>query len=150
MYSRDARLAPSRPAPRKNRLPRPAPQKLTKPAGRSGAKLTLNSKIKIWYPFSLCPQSLSQTRKKKEKIAFDPVYSLSLSCLQKTENAMFSFIKTPKGITNLSIAIYFFGSLDLGGFFAPPRTAPRIFTLALPCPTEPPLSTGRHGYRNYW
>ena len=31
----------------KQALPRPAPQKLTKPAGRSGAKLTENSKIKI-------------------------------------------------------------------------------------------------------
>ena len=57
--TRDARLTPPFPAPLKNRLPLfalqkaslappcPAPQKLTKPAGRSGAKLTVNSKIKI-------------------------------------------------------------------------------------------------------
>ena len=37
------------PAPpcEKQALPRPAPQKLTKPAGRSGAKLTVNFKVKI-------------------------------------------------------------------------------------------------------
>ena len=54
VWDRDARPAPPHPAPRKNRLPRPAPpcekqalphpapQKLTKPAGRGGAKLTVD------------------------------------------------------------------------------------------------------------
>ena len=32
-------IGPPRPAPRGNRLPRPAPQKLKKSAGRRGAKL---------------------------------------------------------------------------------------------------------------
>ena len=40
----EKRAAPLR---EKQALPRPAPQKLTKPAGRSGAKLTVNSKVKI-------------------------------------------------------------------------------------------------------
>ena len=49
MHIRDARPAlpcpaPSRPAKSK---PCPAPQKMSKPAGRSGAKLTVNSKIKF-------------------------------------------------------------------------------------------------------
>ena len=43
--------APPRPAPRKNRLPRPTPsrkkQALPRPAGRRMAKLIVNSKIKI-------------------------------------------------------------------------------------------------------
>ena len=38
---RDLHIRDGRPAPRKNRLPRPA--KLTKSAGRSGAKLTADS-----------------------------------------------------------------------------------------------------------
>ena len=49
LRSRDARPAPPRTVPRKNGLPRPAkskpcpaPQELTKPAGRSGAKLTID------------------------------------------------------------------------------------------------------------
>ena len=61
--TRDARPAPPRPAPRKNGLPRPAkskpcpaPQKLTKPAGRSGAKLTVDSRLWLGSPFLLCPQ----------------------------------------------------------------------------------------------
>ena len=54
VQSRDARPAPPRPAEKQAApprpalqkaslaLPRPAPQKLTKPAGRSGAKLTID------------------------------------------------------------------------------------------------------------
>ena len=49
----EKQAVPPRPALQKASLapPRPAPQKLTNPAGRSGAKLTVNSKVKILYPF---------------------------------------------------------------------------------------------------
>ena len=44
MHTRDARPAENLAAPprEKQALPRPAPQKLTKPAGRNGAKLTVD------------------------------------------------------------------------------------------------------------
>ena len=73
--------------------------------------------------------------------------------LLKIEDAMFSFINTPEGITNLPIAnthfCRIFGSVDLRAFSprpapdrpadfhsrpAPPRPAPRIFILAPPRP----------------
>ena len=43
IHTRDAR-----PTPPHGKTGCPAPQKLTKPAGRSGAKLTVNSKIEIF------------------------------------------------------------------------------------------------------
>ena len=70
------------PAPRKNRLPRPgpqkvslAPQKLTKPAGRNGAKLTVNSKMKIWYPFSICPNTEAEKSSWRVGIANRKVFA---------------------------------------------------------------------------
>ena len=71
--------------------PRPTPprkkQALPRPARRNWqnlrGKLTVNSKIKIWYPFSLCPQISSERRKKKKKLTFDPVYSLWLDLFSK-------------------------------------------------------------------
>ena len=54
IHTRDARPTPPRiktccpdPTHKKQDLPRPALQKLTKPAGRSAAKLAVNSKVKI-------------------------------------------------------------------------------------------------------
>ena len=64
-----------------------------------------------------------------------------LVILLKIEDVMFSFIKTPEGITNLPITIYaLLSNFWISGFTrffapprtAPPRTAPRIFTLAPP------------------
>ena len=73
-----------------------------------------------------------------------------LVTLLKIEGAMFSFIKTPEGITNLPITIYaLLSNFWISGFtrfFAPPRPgpprgfslspppAPRIFILAPPRP----------------
>ena len=73
---------------------------------------------------------------------------VQLVTLLKIEDAMFSFINTPEGITNLPIAnthfCRIFGSVDLRAFSPRPapdrpadfhsRPAPRIFTLAPPRP----------------
>ena len=70
-----ARPAPSCPAEKqaceKQALPRPA--KIDKTCG---AKLNVNSKNKILYPLSLCPQISSQRRKRTETPALDPVFDL--------------------------------------------------------------------------
>ena len=61
---------------------------------------------------------------------------VQLVTLLKIEDAMFSIIKTSEGITNLPITNHaLLSNFWISGFtrfFAPPRTAPRILTLALP------------------
>ena len=76
--SRDARPTPRKtgcptPAREKQALHRPAPEKLIKPAGRDGAKLTVDSNIKILCLFSSCPQIVSYRKKKRDKL-----YNLAL------------------------------------------------------------------------
>ena len=94
---RDARPAPTRPAPRKNGPPRPAPQKaslapphpalqkLTKPAGRSGEKLTIDY-TDYAHTFGL------RVGKWSNSFSFGLLYSLWLSGLQedhlKSENVI--------------------------------------------------------------
>ena len=51
---------------------------LTKPAGCSGPKLTVDFKIKTWYPFLLQPQICVRGGKSKATFSFDFVYSLWL------------------------------------------------------------------------
>ena len=89
--------------------------------------------------------------------------------LLKIEDAMFSFINTPEGITNLPIAnthfCRIFGSVDLRAFSPRPapdrpadfhsRPAPRIFTLAPPRrkmlrPAHPWYFRKQSGNRQKW
>ena len=94
-----------RPAPpcKKQALPRPAPQKLTKPAGRNRAKLTIDF-TEYAHTFGL------RVVKWRQSFSFGLLYSLWLSGLQKdhlkSENVMFSLIKTPYCNTNPPVTIY--------------------------------------------
>ena len=54
-------------------LRRPAAEKLIKPAGRDGAKLTVDSNIEILCLSSSCPQIVSYRKKKRDKL-----YNLAL------------------------------------------------------------------------
>ena len=101
---RDARPAPPRgktgcraPPHEKQALPCPALQKLTKPAGRNGAKPTVDY-TDYALPFGL------RVGKWRKGFSFGLLYSLWLSGLQKdhlkSENVMFSLIKTPNCNTN--------------------------------------------------
>ena len=87
--------------------------------------------LEIWYPFSLCPKSSIAEEEKEGKASI--CSCVQLVTLLKVEDVMFSFIKTPEGITNLPKTI--FGSVDLPAFLpCPARTAQRSFILAPPCP----------------
>ena len=75
----------------------PAPPRHAKINKTSGANLTVDSKIKIWYTFSLCPQIEEERVGKAFHLtlctAFD--YLFFRIAFQKWEDVIFSFIKTP-------------------------------------------------------
>ena len=93
-------------------------------------------------PLFIMPTNFISEEEKEGKAS---IWSyVHLVTLLKIEGAMFSFIKTPEGITNLPITIYaLLSNFWISGFtrfFAPPRPGPPrgffIFAPPHPAPLE--------------
>ena len=137
-------LAPPRgktgcPAPQKAGLAPPRPVKLTKPAGRSGAKLNADSMNDSFrYAYKLC----IRRRKSRKIFSFDFVYRLWLSYSQKYPFEvkgynvfLYQNIRMHYQYPNNTLCTFVeFLDQSIYALFrpAPSRPAPRIFTFAPP------------------